>query len=334
MEVRAGKFVPCCHGWLTSEYHDLPAGEDVWNGPAALELRRRILNGDYSLCRRDLCHVPIVTLTENDEHEAQVSSENAQAIENNQSYMPGPPQFICVVADPRCNLDCPSCRKDFIFEINDDDQKEMTATEHYLRTYSKDLLGLRFAGDGEVFFSAWKRQVLKSISRESYPKLQYIELTTNGVLFDQKNFDLLRPGTELIRRITVSIDAGTKDIYSEVRGKDWDRLMQNLVWMSGLKKSGQLKKFQINFTIRAANYRSIPQFVKLGEFLDVSSIKFMAFEPWHRMKISNYQNEAVHLESHPEHAQFYDIWSSVKNHPKLQWALPVPKQIQTFEVCP
>lgn len=324
IEVRAKSYVPCCHGWLNQEYHQMEVGGEPWNGPAAQELRRRIYNGDYSLCRRDLCGVPITTVDNNEEHEAPISIANHHAIRELKTVMPDSPSSIGVVADPRCNLNCPSCRSGFISTVSDSDQLDMQATERSFEQYAQNLKIIRFGGDGEVFFSSWKRKMLASISREKFPQLDYVELTTNGIFCDEKNFMLLLPGSSFVRRVSVSVDAGNEETYIKVRGKDWQRLMSNLQWLSERRKDKQLRKLQINFTVRLENFLSIPEFVKLGESLAVDSIKFTAFFPWHRMAVQDYAEQAVHLPNHPRHHELVEIYNQLRSVSSVHWALEMP----------
>lgn len=324
MEVRATQFIPCCSGWLTDEFHALDAGEDIWNGPAAQELRGRIYNGDYSLCKRELCGVKPTTLTRNREYEAQVHSSNHHDIRERNTKLSGPPTSLSVVADPRCNLACPSCRSEHITQLTVVQKKDMAATEEAIRKSASHLQSVTF-GDGEATFSPWTRKLIQSFSRESFPQLRCIELKTNGLLLDQKCYEALMPGAQFIKRVMVSVDAGDAHTYKKVRGGEWSRLLENLQWMSELRAQGRLEKFQINMTLRLDNFLSIPKLVDLGKHLNVDAVKFMSFEPWDRMAIADYESQAVHLPQHPRHDELAEIWQSISHERLVRWSLPVPR---------
>ncbi len=323
MEVRATKFIPCCSGWLTDEFHQLDAGKDVWNGPAAQELRRRIYKGDYSLCRREHCGVDLTTLAENEELSAQIHTSNHNAIHSRETELPGPPTSLCVVADPRCNLACPSCRSEHITQLTVVQKNNMAATEDAIQKNAKFLEWITF-GDGEVLFSPWGRKLIQNFAPQRFPKLHCIELKTNGLLFDFENYLALMPGAQFIRRVMVSVDAGNSDTYKVVRGGDWNRLIKNLEWMADLRAQNKLDKFQINMTLRLENFRSLPELIRLGKKLNVDAVKVMSFEPWERMGVTDYASQAVHLPSHPQHKELYSIWERVAHEKKLRWGLPRP----------
>lgn len=324
MEVRASKFVPCCSGWLTDEFHALEAGEDVWNGPAAQELRRRIYAGDYSLCRRESCGVALTTLTENSFYEAQIHADNHQAIGDSKTKLPGPPTALSVVADPRCNLACPSCRSEHITQLTVIQKQDMAATEEAIAKHASCLEWITF-GDGEVLFSPWGRKIIKDISPEKFPRLRGLELKTNGLLFDQENYQMLKPGADFIKRVMVSVDAGDEATYKKVRGGDWQRLRENLQWMSELRRQEKIEKFQINMTVRLDNFRSILPLVKIGKALKVDAVKFMSFERWDRMGIRDYAEQAVHLPEHPAHFELFGVWQQIAEERIVHWSLKRPQ---------
>ena len=62
-----GGFFPCCPSWFTQSYWDLGLEknlEDIWNGVAAVELRKKMYEGDYSFCNRNECKMALLTIYE------------------------------------------------------------------------------------------------------------------------------------------------------------------------------------------------------------------------------------------------------------------------------
>lgn len=308
LDVGPREFVPCCYGWLTDEFYAIPAGPDPWNGPAARELRWRILAGDYRYCKRDVCHRPLYDreqLAELVESsiEAALSPANYQALLDGEVEMPDGPSGMALVADPRCNLACPSCRSSKITKLDPYFERQVEHAERLLALYRKDVRSLKMAGNGEVFFSPFLRKVLKDISTETYPALNRIHILTNGTYMTAETFEKLRPGSDLVQSIVVSIDAGTGDVYREVRGGDWDALVRNLEWVAEERKLGRFREFGLSFTVRAANFHTMPEFVELGNRLGVSWISFSKFTRWGDMGIVDYDAEAIHQPEHPRHGE-------------------------------
>ena len=312
LDVGPAEFVPCCYGWLTDEFYKIPAGPDPWNGPAAVELRKRILDGDYRYCKRDICQRPLYTVDElkplvESANEAALSPANYEALGRGEVEMPDGPSGMAMVADPRCNLACPSCRSTKITKLDPYFERQVAHAERLLELYRKDVRALKMAGNGEVFYSPFLRKLLKEISTDSYPSLNRIHILTNGTYMTRDTFEKLRPGTDLIQSICVSIDAGTAEAYRVVRGGDWDGLVRNLEWVAEERQTGRFPEFGLSFTVRAANFRTMPDFVGLGNRLGVSWISFSKFTRWGDMGIVDYDAEAVHQPEHPEHAELKEV---------------------------
>lgn len=312
LDVGPAEFVPCCYGWLTDEFYAIPAGDDPWNGPAATELRRRVLEGDYRYCKRDVCHRPLYTLGELEQlvessNEAALSPANYEAIKRGDVVLPDGPSGMAMVADPRCNLACPSCRSSKITKLDPYYEQQVTHAERLLELYRHDVRALKMAGNGEVFFSPFLRKLLKEISSTTYPSLNRIHILTNGTYMTAETFEKLRPGTDFIQSIVVSIDAGTAEVYREVRGGDWESLVKNLEWVASEREKGLFPEFGLSFTVRAANFRTMPEFVELGNRLGVSWISFSKFTRWGDMGIVDYDAEAVHEPSHPLHGELRTV---------------------------
>jgi len=99
----------------------------------------------------------------------------------------------------------------------------------------------------------------------------------------------------MVRKISVSIDAGTAEVYKKVRGGDWNTLLKNLEWVSGLRAAGRLNQFSINFVLRKANFHTLPQFIELGKNLGVDFALVSRVWKWDGMPMDEYVKEAIHI---------------------------------------
>ena len=317
MELGRNEFVPCCHEWLREDYHRLEAGENPWNGPQAQALRRSILDGNFKYCNKDRCVrklMPRETFEENPSviKDAVVSLKNLDQIKRDQTTLPEGPTSLFIYADPRCNLACESCRSSHIFLLSEQQKKVIEKSEHLLRQYRGSLQTVRLAADGEVFFSPWLRRVLKNCTTENYPNLRYVHIQSNGLLFDEKAMEDLKPGTDMIQEVQISVDAGDEKTYNRVRGGDWQRLVNNLEWIATLRARGRIRYFQINFVVRKASFQSIPDFVKLGKRLGVDSFDFCDFRNWGRAHFVDFNDELVSSPQHPQFEEYCSIIQSVR----------------------
>ncbi len=319
-------FVPCCSAWLTDEYYALDGGGEYWNGPAAQELRRRVLAGDYSFCKRDQCQIPLKTLDEivadpKGDTGTPISDWNLEVMKRGNVYMPEGPTTLELSLDVRCNLACPTCRTERYLTLPYW-KAEGAVNELKLLWKSRSTIQVvKMSGNSEVFFSADQRKMLQNMSRENFPKLDYIHVITNGLLMDQKTMDALRPGTDFIEIVSLSIDAASEAVYAVTRGGDWNRLLRNLAFIKSLRTSGKLRYFEFLFVVRAANFRDMEKMVSMAYEYGADRVRFIQFNVWEMMSIPDYEAEAVHLKGNPHHQEFRDICAKLRDDPKVLLAI-------------
>jgi molybdenum cofactor biosynthesis enzyme MoaA len=333
MEVGMAEwFSPCCSNWLTPQYFSLESGKDHWNGPAAQELRRRILKGDYSLCRRERCQIRLFRMNELEEQpqinaETPISPRNLKAMQSGYTELPEGPCSIDLSADLRCNLKCPTCRSHLITSLDKDTAERVAKEKDYIWKHRHSLQVVKMSGNGEVFFSPDQREILKRFTREDFPQLQYVQVLSNGLLLNQKTLDTLHPGSEFVKKVSISIDAGTEEVYQDVRGGRWKTLIQNLRWIGEQRASGRFDWFSFLFVVRRANFQTIPQVIDLGQSVGVDQIRFIPFNVWPHMEPGlkkQYEDESVHLPSHPQYSEFLDLARMYHDGSRIIFGMELP----------
>lgn len=317
MEMPGEPFVPCCSSWLKEEFFSLPAGDDPWNGPAAQALRASVFDGSYRYCHLDRCRTTLVEKNQLAAFAAApgdlpLTTANLLAVQREQTVMPEGPTAATLMGDPRCNLACASCRPGKVTRLDESSQKRRDRMQALLQRYGAGLRILKTAGDGEVFFSPDLRAVVAG--SDQFPALERLDILTNGLLFDEAALAELRPGSDRISRVSVSLDAGNESAYHSVRGGDWQRLGRNLRWMAAERKSGRFEKLDLSFVLRAGNVASLPEFLGLAAELGVDEVYVSQLLPWERMRVS-YETEAVHRPEHPGHASFQADWAELRRRP-------------------
>jgi sulfatase maturation enzyme AslB (radical SAM superfamily) len=170
------------------------------------------------------------------------------------------------------------------------------------------------------------RGLLMTADRDRFSAIEEVHLQTNGLLCDAESFRALRPGSDSIRRINVSIDAGTAEVYRVVRGGDWGKLMNNLRWIGEQRRSGRIRRFTITFTVRRANFRTMPDFVRLGRRFGVDRVQFTAFVAHARMAIPDPAAETVFSPAHPDYPEFAEIFSKLRRDPLVLMRIPAPSR--------
>jgi Tfp pilus assembly protein PilF/wyosine [tRNA(Phe)-imidazoG37] synthetase (radical SAM superfamily) len=325
-------FYPCCPSWLKEEYHRLPKEnkiENVWNGKAAQELRSRMYKGDFSLCDREACKIPLLSLDELSNPlinfiETPISDKNMEAIKRSDPILPDKPSSLHLAAETVCNLSCKSCRPHLIPNTPNNDKH---ADElNFIQSLKRSLRIVKMSSSGEVFYSTTQRQILKNFSPEEFPELQRIHIVTNGILFNPKSYQDLLPGTKFIKDVSVSIDAGSKSIYEKIRGPFWEQLIENLNWMSELREKKIIDFLSLNFILLKDNFRDIPNLVKLGNSLNVDRIliqKYLIYPNQGYLTQEEKLEQSVHMPEHPDHAEMISILENLKDEPKLYTFLNV-----------
>lgn len=119
------------------------------------------------------------------------------------------------------------------------------------------------SGVGEALFSPHSRKLIKRIS-EIFPKVKF-SLISNGILCDKKNLEELGIIDKLIS-ITISLHATKKSTYDKlVVNGDFNKVINNLNFLSEMKKMGKLDKFILNFVVNSYNYKEMVPYVKMAQ---------------------------------------------------------------------
>ena len=158
------------------------------------------------------------------------------------------------------------------------------------------------------------------------PNIKFF-IHTNGVLCSEKLCEELNI-KDKITNVIFSIHSACKETYDKiVRYGNFDKVMQNLEWISGLKKQGQIEKIYMAFVVHKLNYKDMPDFVRLAEKFDALA-SFRYYRQWSKNTEYSYEDMAVFEENHPEHKQFVEmLQEDIFNSPHC-WLDPSLKAIR------
>ena len=226
-----------CDGWLpvpVGEITDFDRLEQIWDNPRAHVIQNDIQQKKYTWCAVSHCGI-------------------AQRSYDEPRY-----QLIFGI-DDSCNLECPSCRREKIMHNSGQlYEKKLRAVKHTvdLLNQFEEPIHITLASSGDPLASHIYRPLLHSY--RGRPN-QTFTLFTNGLLI-KKQLDRTAI-IDQIREYRISIDAGSADVYHNVRrGGSWAVLMENFEFLQ--QRRGQAR-VNLMYVVQRNNYQDIENFVKL-----------------------------------------------------------------------
>ena len=308
--AREGEVFTCCPSWLETPIGNLDEQSvaDVWNSPMAQAIRRSILDGTFDYCRADRCP-HLQTITEPVQRVSRVTDPVMQGIIRDRiTALPFGPRAVNCSHDRSCNLSCPSCRTELIIETERRDQ--ISRIQRRINDEAlRDAELLYITGSGDPFGSPFFRHWLRTMRRADMPKLETLHFHTNGLLWTPAMWESIPAEMRgLVRYADISIDAATEGTYAiNRRGGHWDVLMENLRFISSLRRDGPLTWLGIGFVVQENNFREMPAFVELGRRFGVDTIHFSQLVNWETYSPAEYQRRAVHHPGHHAHDEFLSL---------------------------
>lgn len=276
-----GDLNPCCYAWFPVIIGNILGETSVskeWDSYKARIAKLSLVNKTYALCTT-VC--PRIIRAYPPEY---YPLEYADLDYSNKgdNYIRSP-KFAF---DRACNLKCESCRKeDITTKCEEKNVSEIVAKiKEEVMPYAEDTF---FAADGEVLYSKRYRELWIN---NSGVKRKKILVKTNGLLFNEKNWELLEQGYEQID-LHVSIDAASKETFEQVRrGGKWEILVRNMEFAAKLRKEKKLREFCIFFVVQQKNYLECKEFIHLGKQWGVDAVVFARVYNWGTYTEEEFEN--------------------------------------------
>lgn len=300
----------CCPSWLERSVGNLTrqSVQEVWNGPAAQEVRESILDGSFRFCSRERCP-SLQTVTGPVQRVEDVTDrEMLEILGAAQTVMSRGPREINCSYDRSCNLSCPSCRTAII--VDNAGKDRILGIQEKLRMEAlPDAELLYITGSGDPFGSPFFRHWLQSMRRAEMPRLQTIRLHSNALLWTAQMWATIDHEVRaLIREAEISIDAATSNTYaSNRRGGSFDTLLRNLEFIAALRAGGPLVSLTFSMVVQENNFREMPAFVALGRRFGADAVYFSQLVDWGTFDDEELQRRCVHLRTHRCHNAFRSL---------------------------
>ncbi len=312
----------CCPSWAPTDIRleTMAKDEDLlnnWRGEKVLDIRKSMLDGSYRHCNHTICPALSKLINTDEVPEEFIEKEeflktfNITSAEDVENYQ-GLPEYILFGFDRSCNLRCPSCRKEQVPNAHIDSdrfKREVFLLEQIEEKFASNVKRLMITGSGDPFYSKLYRNYLIDFDPKKYPKLEEIQIITNGNLLTEKMWHSLgaRP---FIKRIEISVDAGTQNTYENVTrlNGDWHKLLANIKFLS---TQDSIKHFIVSMVVSEYNYTEMEQFYNV--FNEIFAESKISLHIHYRQHVhwetgvyspSEVKNISVFDPHHPKHTDF------------------------------
>lgn len=321
-EITHDRQTLCCSGWLTKDIGSNKDLKENWDSDTANEIRESVLDGSFKYCKKDTCPF-LNTVINTGKPQGPILSKSELGISNVNSLdeykeaypikdaasifgYPGTPRQFKVVWDSSCNLACPSCRHDFIINSEGNTLNTEEIMNNIIEHYGMGIDTMMMSGYGDPFYSTGLFKFLQTIDSTQWPNLKNIHLHTNALLWNKRNWDIIKNSHKHIHSAEISIDASNSETYKKVRkGGNWDSLHRNLQFISTLN----LREITFSFVVQKENYTEMIDFYLLiKDIFKDSNIKILFYYykvlDWGVMDTVEYEEAAVWKDTHTEYKLF------------------------------
>lgn len=268
--------------------------EELWNGEKAKTFRQSVLDGNYQFCDLKSC------ITRNLKEDGRFNSEKIY----DSAEVTELPKMVHFNIDETCNARCIMCRDKSIHNPEWIKKYEENI-DKTLIPLLKNAETVYLNGSGELFASNLCKNLVKKITA-TYPNIKF-DLITNGLLANAKNFEEIGLLGK-VQSIEVSMHSAHKETYEKiVRGGNFDTLMENLKFISEMKKSGKLDFFWLNFVVNSYNYQEMIDFQKLANELGATT-NFWEYRTWGEVELDKrYDEVAIFEPTHPDYPKYLEV---------------------------
>lgn len=305
----------CCASWLPVNIKESDNPKHNWHSDTSNDIRESILDGSYKYCDPIQCPY-LASLDAGNPQWPFIPLDSAK----DSIFIQDPkPRVVTFGWDASCNLQCPSCRLNFVNLKGKSRDKVDETIRVVTETMGKDITDITLCGAGDPFFSKSYVGFMKNFDKKLFPNLQLIHFHTNAVLWTEKLWKQIPNIHRYVKSCEISIDAATKETYeNEVRLRgDWDTLMENLKFITTIPT---LEVMRFSFVTQQKNYKEMKMFYDLITGIMKGKNKryeiiFNGITDWGAYPTKeDFLKEEIHKPHHPEYNEFVKEFKKVVNY--------------------
>lgn len=275
---------------------------DFWNCEEFRELRRSILDGDYSYCSKLRCP-RILNLPRKEDIK---DPELRKIIDGNETEIELQPESVVLAYDETCNLACPSCRSGHL-KISPDliENFDAVADSFIIPLVEKGVKLITCNCSGEALASPHTLRFLNKLDFGKCPDLK-IDLMSNGELLPSR-WDKMGEAANCVRSLIISFDAITEETYMANRGGDFKKFMAGLEFAARLKEDGIIDSLIAVCTLYENN---MPEILDIYRFCDLNGFDTLVlnkFQNWGTFTNEEFERMDIWHARHPKHHEWLRI---------------------------
>jgi MoaA/NifB/PqqE/SkfB family radical SAM enzyme len=304
----------CCTSWLPYSIGNLneQSFEDIWHGEVATIIRGSILDGSFRYCNHTVC--------------GDISEDRLENLIDTPNKITEFPSHIMFENDPSCNLSCPSCRTEKIYDYQGPDYERKLALHNKLinTIFTKphnEKIVLDISGSGDPFGSKIFRDFLVNFDPTPWPNL-ILDLQTNGVMLTPAYWCRISKWHSKIRAIRISFDAACEETYDVVRrGGEWSTLLKNCDYINSEIANNPNVRVLTQFVVQDLNYREMTDYANLilTRYSNFCYVEFQLVIDWGNWSLDIYDQRTIWKTKHPEYTTFREVLKDpVFSNPKVR----------------
>lgn len=286
-----------CSSWLPVIIGNLQLQElsEIIESDRLKNVQDSIIDNTYKHCNENLCSWLLDTREETKSWSTNIPFRQLKNIR--------------LGIDNSCNLSCPSCRTQQIFEKKGTRLKSRIRMAKkiisYLESTSHDIT-VHLGSDGDPFASLVYRYFLQNCPK----KLNIsFSIQTNGLLI-KKMYHRNEWMFKKLKILGLSIDGCTKEVYENLRrGGNFKILCENLEFLKSIKSKHNFK-IQFHCVVQKENYNQMPEYINFAKNYLADRIWFNRIVDW--KTLDNFKNYDVADLHNPLHNEFVSKLQIVK----------------------
>lgn len=284
------------------------------NNEKAKLIKQSIIDGTYRYCNGDTCGIINSGQLNNVNDFSGTMADTISSATTNEI-----PREITLAIDKVCNLSCPSCRTHIINPSEEDEvlmhEMSQTLSRNLFSIPTDKEIFLTLSTTGEVFASPLSLAFLNNINVSEFPGLK-LNIQTNGLLCN-KRWHRLGDLQTRVAKVTVTIDASTKEVYEKLRrGGRWEDLLDNLEFLKELKKQNGMR-LHTRMIVQRDNYQQMLDFHALSLEYDADQIEYSKIHTWDHLTAEQVRPMDVFDRRNPDFLKANIILEKLKTLPNI-----------------